>query len=211
MSPLRKLAVALWAAVFVFGGILVGRYWGQSSAPPVVSPDREARPAVVTPTRLPPITLVDLREQTRSLTDWPNRTLLINFWATWCAPCREEMPLLDQLQQSMDPATLQVIGIALDRPEPVLRFVAETGISYPVLLGEEAANRAAEQFGEAFVGLPFSVLAAGDGTILSLHTGPVSARDLAQIGTVAQQLASGELTPAAARVILQRSQHGLPR
>ena len=108
----------------------------------------------------------------------------------------------------MDPATLQVIGIALDRPEPVLRFVAETGISYPILVGEEAATRAAEQFGEAFVGLPFSVLAAGDGTILTVHTGQVSVRDLAQIGTVAQQLAAGELTPAAARAILQASQQG---
>ncbi len=211
MSPLRKLAVGLWAAVFVFGGILAGRYWGQLSAPPAASTATETRPAVPTPTRLPPITLKDLREQSRSLSDWPNRTLLINFWATWCAPCREEMPLLEQLQQSMDPATLQVIGIALDRPEPVLRFVGETGISYPVLLGEEAATRAAEQFGEAFVGLPFSVLAAADGTILAIHTGQVSARDLAQIGTVAQQLATGELTPAAARVILQRNQQAPAR
>ncbi len=211
MSPLRKLAVALWAAVFVFGGILAGRYWGQSNVPPAASTATEPRPAVPTPTRLPPITLKDLREQSRSLTDWPNRTLLINFWATWCAPCREEMPLLEQLQQSMDPATLQVIGIALDRPEPVLRFVGETGISYPILLGEEAATHAAEQFGEAFVGLPFSVLAASDGTILAIHTGQVSARDLAQIGTVAQQLATGELTPAAARVILQRNQQAPAR
>lgn len=204
MSPLRKLAIGLWATVFVFGGILAGSYWAQLGAPTAA----EQPPAVMAmPLKLPPITLQDLRGESRSLTDWPDRTLLINFWATWCAPCREEMPLLEHLQQSMDPAQLQVIGIALDRLEPVLRFVAETGISYPVLVGEEAATRAAEQFGEAFVGLPFSVVAASDGTILAVHTGQVSATDLAHIGTVAQQLAAGKLDPAAARLILQRSQN----
>jgi thiol-disulfide isomerase/thioredoxin len=153
---------------------------------------------------LPPIRLADLKGTPRSLEEWQGRTLLINFWATWCAPCRKEMPLLEALQQSADPAELQVIGIAIDRQEPVLRFVGEAGVTYPILAGEGDATQAAEQFGDAFRALPFSVVAAPDGTVLAAHTGELDRDALTLIATVAGQLARGGLSTGAARDLLQR-------
>jgi len=211
VSPLRKVAVALWAAVFLLAGIRFGTGWLSDPAvnsndnsganitgntQPVVSTDDSEAAAGVGKT-LPELTLNDLKGQPRTLSEWSGRTLLINFWATWCAPCRREMPLLEQFQQSRDPARLQVIGIAIDRLDPVIRFLGETGVTYPNLVGEMDATRAAEQFAPAFA-LPLSVVAAPDGTVLAVHIGEIHASDLEQIAAVADALAAGTLSSAAA-------------
>jgi thiol-disulfide isomerase/thioredoxin len=205
MRPIRQLALALWVAVFLLGGLWLGNRWRDRAAEPAnpPPPSAEAAPRAA-PDRLPAITLKDLKGTPRSLDEWRGRTLLVNFWATWCAPCRKEMPLLENLQQSVSPDTLQVVGIAIDRLEPVLRFVGETGVSYPILAGEADASAAAEQFGDAFVALPFSVIAGPDGTVLASHTGELDARELGLIAEVADGLAAGRLAPEAARDALQR-------
>lgn len=214
MRPVRKLAIALWVAVFLVAGIRFGVGWRPTSKESTVnttvnSGDNSAvnlqatvaaensGPAVGVGDPLPAITLKDLRDKPRSLKEWSGRTLLINFWATWCAPCRKEMPLLDQFQQSEDPARMQVIGIAIDRRDPVLRFIGETGVTYPNLVGEMDATRAAEQFALGFA-LPLSVVAAPDGTVLAVHMGEITASDLEQIAAVADGLATGTLSTAEA-------------
>ncbi len=151
---------------------------------------------------LPAITLPDLSGTPRSLSEWRGRTLLVNFWATWCAPCRREMPLLEAAQAAADSGRFQIVGIAIDRTDPVQHFVAETGVTYPILVGQQEALAAADEFGDAFMALPFSVLAAPDGSVLAVHTGELDASDLAAMRTLGDELASGRLTPAAARARL---------
>ncbi|TFG87813.1 MAG: TlpA family protein disulfide reductase [Chromatiales bacterium] len=209
MRPVHKVAIGLWIAVFLFAGVRFGESW--LSVPAVnttvdsgdeitankqgivSTEDSDAAVGIGSP--LPELTLNDLRGQPRAVAEWAGRTLLINFWATWCAPCRKEMPLLEQFQQSQDPARMQVIGIAIDRLDPVVRFLGETGVTYPNLVGEMDATRAAEQFAPGFA-LPLSIVAAPDSTVLAVHIGEIRPSDLEQIAAVADALATGTLSTA---------------
>jgi thiol-disulfide isomerase/thioredoxin len=226
VRPIRKLAIALWVAVFLVAGIYVGSGWQQGAKSrtvnttvdssvdstvnlqPVVAIEASEAPVAVGD-RLPALGLPDLKGQPRTLSEWSGRTLLINFWATWCAPCRKEMPLLEQFQESQDPTRLQVIGIAIDRRDPVLQFVGDTGVTYPNLVGEMDAARAAERFAAGFA-LPLSVVAAPDGTVLAIHMGEIKVSDLEQIAAVAAGLAAGTLSSADAPARLKLGAQATP-
>ncbi len=189
---------ALLASIIVAGALTAGAL--ASYLLRTTPPEPAALPAA-----LPAITLPDLSGTPRSLSEWRGRTVLVNFWATWCAPCRREMPLLESVHTSADGARFQIVGIAIDRPDPVQHFVAETGVTYPILVGQQEALDAADQFGDAFMALPFSVLAAPDGSVLAVHTGELDAADLAAMRALADELASGRLSPAEARARLNGS------
>lgn len=157
---------------------------------------REPVPEVTT---LPDFSLVDLTGESRSISEWADRPLLINFWATWCAPCRREMPMLQTLRQERMNQPFEVIGIAIDRQDDVETFINETGVTYPILVGQSDAMEAAEKFGPAFVALPFTVFTAPGGEILHLHSGELHLEQLRQILPVVDAVAEGLTTPAEAR------------
>ena len=164
-------------------------------------PDLPTAPDVVvdTPEALPDIQLSGLDGQPLGLSQWKGRTRVINFWATWCPPCRREMPLFQALSENRDPEDLVVIGIAIDRLEAVNQFVSEVGITYPQLVGEQEAIAAADQFGVQSGGLPFTVFAAPGDEILHLHVGELNGGQLQVILAVADQVSRGEVAVMDAR------------
>ncbi|MCK6370554.1 MAG: TlpA family protein disulfide reductase [Gammaproteobacteria bacterium] len=200
MKPGRRLV--LLVALSVLTGFFAGRvYWSLRDLPqPAGGPPPSPAPAVA---ELPDLRLTDLGGTARSLREWSGEALLLNFWATWCAPCREEMPLLEQLHQERSGRGLAVVGVAIDREEPVRRFVAETGVSYPILLGETEAMAAAETFAPEFLGLPLTVIAAPGGGILKVKMGELHTEDLQAIVAVLDRLADGSITLAGARDLLK--------
>jgi thiol-disulfide isomerase/thioredoxin len=199
---LRMIRIVSLLLIFLLAGFYVSTYirLGQQDAPAIVenSPSR-----VNAADRIPEFSLSDLRGETRSITEWSGRPLIVNFWATWCAPCRREMPLLQTLHEERRDDALEVIGIAIDRIDKVDSFISESGITYPILAGQQDAMDIAEQFGADFVALPFTVFTAGDGQILWLHLGELHRDQLRTILGVSDQVARGELAAAAARALIE--------
>jgi len=115
----------------------------------------------------------DTSGQWLGATDFAGRVLLINFWATWCAPCREEMPLLQRLQDRHGLAGLQVVGIALDDVQQARDFAAELGIRFPVLVGSQDVMTTNRVYGNRSGALPYSVLIDRQGIVRWRHFGPV--------------------------------------
>ncbi len=197
----RIIRLGAFGLVFSLAGLWAGNRWlaqHQPEIPPL--PD----PTAGLVDTLPDITLPDLDGQPRSLHEWAGRSLLLNFWATWCAPCRHEMPLLQSLHETQREQGLTVIGIAVDRLPAVRRYIAESGISYPQLVGQEDAMAAAESFGPPFVGLPLSVFIGPRGEVLGLHRGAVDREELAAIARAIGAYASGQVDLARTRAVLGR-------
>ena len=154
---------------------------------------------------LPDFALLDLEGDMRSISEWSARPLIINFWATWCAPCRREMPLLETLHQERKGDPLHVIGIAIDYPDAVEAFIIESGITYQILAGQQDAMEVAEKFGSDFVALPFTVFTAPNGEVLLWHSGELHPEQLRAIVTVSDRVVAGQLTAAEARLLLSAS------
>jgi thiol-disulfide isomerase/thioredoxin len=114
-----------------------------------------------------------------TLNDWHGKIVLVNFWATWCAPCREEIPLLVQLQARYAASGLQVVGIATDETstKDVKDYLTKMVVNYPMLMGDENVDRMVAGFGGNLIGLPFSLLLDRNGHVLKLTAGELDPKD----------------------------------
>ncbi len=129
--------------------------------------------------RRPDFTLSDLRGNPRSVSEWDGKVLVINFWATWCPPCRREMPAFVELQEAYGARGLQFLGIAIDEREKVQNFADTYGVNYPILIGELDAIKVSKRYGNRFGALPYTVIVNREGKIVLVQRGELP-RDLAE-------------------------------
>ena len=134
---------------------------------------------------VPPATtefaLRDLAGKTHSLADYHGKLVLLNFWATWCPPCREEIPLFIDLQKRYQKQGLQVVGISIDNPEAVARYWQEMRINYPLLLADESTYALMAAYGNRSGGLPYSVLIGADGQVVGTKLGAYRNKELESV------------------------------
>jgi thiol-disulfide isomerase/thioredoxin len=147
---------------------------------------------------LPDIAFADRAGILRRLSDWKGRPLLVNFWATWCAPCREETPLLERLSRERAQDGLEVIGVAVDSRPAVLDYARREAIPYPLLIGERPGLELIHALGMQAV-FPFSVFVDAAGRIVTVKIGVLHADQARLILDRLQELDRGRIDLATAR------------
>jgi len=150
----------------------------------------------------PAFKLLDIDGVERDFSEWDGKHRLLNFWATWCAPCRREIPLLKAFQEEHGESGFQIIGIAVDFPEQVAAYAEEAQFNYPILIGQDDAMAVAETSGVEFIGMPFTMIVAADGELLNTHIGEIVDSHLEHIVRVLTMLDNGEIDKASARQAL---------
>ena len=131
----------------------------------------------------PDFTLMDVSGQQRNVSEWKGKVLVINFWATWCPPCLEEIPHFINLQDKYGHQGLQFLGIALEGVDEVTSFANKIGINYPLLVGEQEVIKLAGKFGNQIGGLPYTVILDKNGLINFIKIGPLSVAEAEQVIT----------------------------
>lgn len=171
---MRHLLVNLvGVAALVAGLYLSARYFSE----PVVEPQPTVAGSLTASSLIgsvrPDFSLESNQGGFTSPADYSGQTVLINFWATWCGPCREEMPMLMDLQRQHGSSGLQIVGIALDDAQSARDFVQTYGISYPILVGLEDVFETSAAYGNADGVLPFSVLIDKTGIVRWQYAGKI--------------------------------------
>jgi thiol-disulfide isomerase/thioredoxin len=157
------IVVALVAAL---AGIAVGLVRNASTSAP-----RDASTLLA-------VSLPDVDGQQQALSQWKGKVLVVNFWATWCAPCREEMPLFIKAQSEHGAKGLQFVGIAVDDAAKVRQFAEEIGLNYPALIGGYGAMELSKTLGNSVMALPYTIIVDAQGQVVTSHLGPVKPEQL---------------------------------
>ena len=174
MTPGRREALILGAAglAAAAAGFLLGPVLLQSTGGGAGEGTAGANSA------LRSASFVDLAGRPRRLNEWQGRILVCNFWATWCLPCREEIPLLMAARAKFSPSNVEIVGIAIDNAAKVREFSTSFNISYPILLAEADGLELMRKLGNSAGGLPYTVIANRQGSVVHRKLGAFHRNDL---------------------------------
>ena len=164
---LRTALTVLVAALIGAGGGIAAVIWLQQTPEETV--------------QRPDFTLPDMTGERRSIEEWDDQIVVLNFWATWCAPCREEIPLFTDLQAEYADAGVRFLGVAIDDREPIRGFTEQVEMGYPTLYGMEDALDVAAAYGNDRGTLPYTVIIDTDGRIHERFSGQLHEPELRPI------------------------------
>jgi thiol-disulfide isomerase/thioredoxin len=210
MTALTRLVQALAIIVIAGGaGFVAYRLTAGHTSTITVAPAAPVRPETRTAASQPPaprqipevvpeLTMPDRTGARRKLSEWKGRPTLFNFWATWCEPCRREIPLLLKLRREHAADGVEVVGIAVDSRDAVLKYAQEMHIDYPVLVGEQEGFEAVQAFGMETV-LPFTVFTDSQARIVTLKVGELHPDEASFILGRVKDVDSGRLALGDAR------------
>ena len=167
--------------LFAFIAILGGLAFLADRATRPSGPGRQdiAHPEIISPAALYAVSFPDLAGSEKSIGSWQGKVLVLNFWATWCAPCKEEIPSFMRLQRAYGDRGVVFVGVAVDERDKAETYAKEMAINYPILVGGMNAMDLAQRTGNRQGGVPFTVVADRQGRIVRTYLGPVKESELA--------------------------------
>ncbi len=173
---MKREALLTWGAIAVLAAVsaALGLWLGKRVFLGAEQPQPPGLTVAGTGEFLPLIALPELESGALMRISGPGRPRLINYWASWCGPCREEMPALDAYAAEQGANGVQVIGIALDNRSDALRFAREVSVSFPLLLEAPGPGDSSVQLGNARGVLPYTALVDAEGRLLKTHYGAFS-------------------------------------
>lgn len=165
----KKLVIS---AVLVAGIAMVAGIW---------LAQQQRKPSVLGPASMIPFTLPDTKGVSQKIEQWQGKVVLLNFWATWCPPCREEIPAFVEVQEQFGAKGFQIIGVAIDNKDDVTDFMDTFFINYPVLLGDDKTLNLMSQYGNRIGSLPYSVIMDRQGKIVARKIGAYTKKNLVKL------------------------------
>lgn len=171
--------------------------------------DAGVAPHVTIPDRLPEFALKDRTGTLTPISTWQGKSLILNFWATWCAPCRQEIPLLESLSKDWQARNVEVVGVAVDYRDKVLAYANDLKIPYPLLIGEQEALDVATRLGVDSPVFPFTVFTDRRGQIVALFVGQLHKPQADLILSVVQNVNEDRISLAVARRNIVDGLHAL--